>query len=129
MRLPDARIFVAKHPVHMGRSFDGLQKLVDELDVTGRIVVVFTNKRETAAKVYWRDRSGQSIFYKRLDGRAFRLPSVDEGAKQVRINANELARLLEGVPLPKKTTTRREIATQARESALQQLKRMAKKKA
>lgn len=116
-------IFAASAPTDMRRSFDGLAELVrNNLKLDPRIgaIFVFFNKRQDRLKLVWRDGAGDCLLYKRLDRGVFRIPTaLPEGATSVAIDARELARLLEGIPLPRKRETAKEIAQMARNKVLQ----------
>lgn len=100
---PSVRIFVARRPVDMRRSFDGLSAVVMDVveeDPQSGHVFVFFNKAKTHVKCLVWDRSGYWIFYKRLEHGRFRVfdQAVGErGAFELR--AHELALLLEGIDL------------------------------
>ena len=84
----------------MRRSFDGLAAMVREhlgQDPLSGHLYVFRNKREDRVKIIYWDRSGFALWYKRLEQGTFRFPSSD--AKRVRVEAAELAMLLEGIDL------------------------------
>ena len=100
---PSVRIFVARRPIDMRRSFDGLSAavidVIDEDPQSGHVFVFF-NKARTHVKCLVWDRSGYWIFYKRLEHGRFRVfdqASGERGAFELR--AHELALLLEGIDL------------------------------
>ena len=118
------RIFLATEPIHMGRSFDGLSKTIDEaLDADSKsksILVVFFNRSRTRVKLIWREAGGQCLLYKRLDRGIFRLPSsISSDTKKVDVDAGELAALLEGIIVPRRRETARDVVKAARSSVLQ----------
>ena len=104
LSLPSSvRIFVARRPIDMRRSFDGLSAavidVIDEDPQSGHVFVFF-NKARTHVKCLVWDRSGYWIFYKRLEHGRFRVfdqASGERGAFELR--AHELALLLEGIDL------------------------------
>ena len=84
----------------MRRSFDGLAAIVREHlehDPLSGHLYVFRNKREDRLKILYWDRSGFALWYKRLEQGTFRFPCSDESS--VRVEAAELAMLLEGIDL------------------------------
>lgn len=97
-------IFAATEPVDMRRSFDGLAANArDHLqqDPAGGALFLFVNRDRDRLKALWWDRNGYCILYKRLERGAFRLPSaLAPGERSVRIGAEELAKILEGIELP-----------------------------
>jgi transposase len=92
------RIFLAREPADMRRSFTGLCGLVrDQLgaDPCSGHLYCFRNKREDKLKMIYFDRTGLAIWYKRLEQGRFHWPPCS-GAS-VELNAAEVAFLLEGV--------------------------------
>jgi len=100
---PSVRIFVARGPVDMRRSFDGLSAAVIDVveeDPQSGHVFVFFNKAKTHVKCLVWDRSGYWIFYKRLEHGRFRVFDQAVGARGAfELHAHELALLLEGIEL------------------------------
>lgn len=97
---PSVQIFVASEPADMRRSFDGLSAMVVELlekDPFSGHLFVFHNRRGDRVKILYWDRSGFSLWYKRLEKGVFRFPSVVAG--HVEMSATELALVLEGIDL------------------------------
>lgn len=97
---PTVRIFLSTQPADMRRSFDGLAAMVRESlreDPLSGHLYVFRNKREDRVKILYWDRSGFAIWYKRLEAGTFRFPTSNES--RVRVDAAELALLLEGIDL------------------------------
>lgn len=100
------RIFVCTEPVDMRKSFDTLalatQTLIGEDPMSGGLFV-FVNKRFNRMKILWWDKTGYALLCKRLHRAVFRLPkSFEPGKTRVVISAQELARIIEGIQLPKK---------------------------
>ena len=60
---------------------------------------VFLNRRRHIAKVLWFDDSGWCVLSKRLERGTFQLPSIPDGARQVRVDGAALAALLAGIDL------------------------------
>lgn len=95
------RIFVCTVPQDMRRSFDALAQQTRQLlgeDPEGGGLYVFVGKSKTRVKVLWFDRNGYCLLYKRLHRALFAVPSGGGMRPSVRIDANELAALLAGVP-------------------------------
>jgi transposase len=103
--IPRASIYVAVHPVDLRRSFDGLAAAARERmskDPQSGALFLFFNKAHDRVKVLWWDRTGFALLYKRLERGAFRIPEpLEPGASSVTIDAAELAKILEGVALPR----------------------------
>jgi transposase len=116
-------IFAATASVDMRRSFDGLAELARsqlKLDPGCGAIFVFFNKRRDRIKLLWREGAGDCLLYKRLEHGTFHIPSaLPGGTASVAIDARELARILEGIPLPHRRETAREIARIARNKVLQ----------
>lgn len=100
---PSVRIFVARRPVDMRRSFDGLSAAVIDVieeDPQSGHVFVFFNKAKTHVKCLVWDRSGYLIYYKRLEHGCFRVFDQAVGARGAfELRAHELALVLEGIDL------------------------------
>ena len=97
------RVLVARDPVDMRKSFEGLANHVEF--VLGRSplsgdVFLFLNRRKTLAKMLFWTRGGFTIVYKRLERGQFAFPDrVASGGDAVEIDMCELSMLLEGVDL------------------------------
>ena len=107
------RIFVCTAPVDMRRSFDGLALAAREVlgeDPQSGALFVFVNKRSNRLKCLWWDRTGYALLYKRLHRATFRLPSSLDFGEKVRISAQELSTILEGVQLPPRKQRIRRVA-------------------
>lgn len=84
----------------MRRSFDGLSAMVVEhleKDPFSGHLFVFRNRRGDRVKILYWDRSGFSLWYKRLEKGVFHFPSAVVG--YVEMEATELALILEGIDL------------------------------
>jgi transposase len=103
--IPRASIFVAVQPVDLRRSFDGLAGAARERmskDPQSGALFLFFNKAHDRVKILWWDRTGFALLYKRLECGTFRIPEpLEPGARSVAIDAAELAKILEGVALPR----------------------------
>lgn len=99
------RILVCTEPQDMRRSFDRLAEVVrthmGEEPQSGALFV-FVGKRPTRVKVLWWERNGYCLLYKRLHRALFVIPSTEEGARAIRIDAAALKQLLTGVAHEKK---------------------------
>lgn len=100
---PSVRVFVAREPVDMRKSFDGLSALastVIEQDPQSGHLFVFVNKHHTRMKILVWDRTGYWLLYKRLEHGRFALferPSEKSGSYELR--SSELAAILDGIDL------------------------------
>jgi len=92
------RIFLAREPADMRRSFTGLSGMVRDglgADPLSGHLYCFRNKRGDKLKLLYFDRTGLAIWYKRLEQGRFYWPPMK--AASVELNAAEVAFLLEGV--------------------------------
>lgn len=99
---PSVQIFIAREPVDMRKSFDGLEIAVRHVlrqdPMTGHLFV-FVNKRRDRMKILMWDRHGWSILYKRLECGTFKVPTPTLDAQKIEVEAAELALILEGIDL------------------------------
>lgn len=103
---PSVRIFVAREPVDMRKSFDGLSGVVRDIleeDPLSGHLFVFFNKRRNLVKVLWWDRSGFWLLYKRLERGTFVVSDACSastgGGRSITMRASELALILDGIDL------------------------------
>ncbi len=106
---PSVRIYVAKEPADMRRSFDGLSVLVTETireDPRSGHLFVFRNKRSDLVKILWWNRTGLLLLSKRLERGCFHfLERAVTAESSFELHASELMLILEGIDL--KGATRR----------------------
>lgn len=101
---PSVRLFVARAPVDMRKSFDGLagmaRDVLHEDPLSGHLFVFF-NKRKNRAKVLWWDRGGYFVLAKRLELGQFVIPDalLREGSSKISMTSAELLLILEGLDL------------------------------
>jgi transposase len=126
MMLPDVPIFLCTEPVDMRRAFRGLSKQVVEVlgdDPRGGALFCFYNKRRDRLKLLWFDRNGYCLLYKHIERGTFRIPeAIPAGAKRTLIDPRELVTLLEGIELPHRKISARQIGRIARGKAEELLK-------
>jgi len=94
------RVYLAKEPADMRKSFDALSALVRAglgLDPLSGHLFVFVNKRRDRIKILWWDRDGLAVWAKRLERGTDRIP--DAAASRVEMTTAELAALLAGIDL------------------------------
>ena len=98
-------IFAALEPIDMRRSFDGLAAAARDhigRDPQSGALFLFVNRDGDRVKILWWEKNGFCILYKRLERGTFRVPSaVERGARSVELDGQELAKILEGVELPR----------------------------
>ena len=93
------RILAYSEPVDMRKSFDGLVAVVQNVlheDPLSGCLYVFFNRRGNYLKLVAWDRTGYSLFAKRLERGRFRLPSGE--AKQ-EISERAFRLILDGIVL------------------------------
>jgi len=99
--LQSVRIYVAKEPVSLRKSFEGLSNEVRSVlaqDPLSGHLFLFLNKMRSQMKVLMFTRGGFTILHKRLERGRFTFPDrVAAGASSVEIDAHELSMLLEGL--------------------------------
>lgn len=97
------RVFVARDPIDMRKSFEGLANQVKFAlghDPLSGDVYVFLNRRRTLVKLLVWTRGGFTLVYKRLESGQFAFPErVALGGDSVEVDMRELSMLLEGVDL------------------------------
>lgn len=94
------KIYLARDPADMRRSFDGLCGLVREelkLAPESGHLFVFRNKRCNRLKILYFDRNGLAIWYKRLEQGRFRWPDCVN--QSLELSATEVACLIDGIEL------------------------------
>ena len=100
---PSVRIFVARNPTDMRRSFDGLCAMVIDVikeDPQSGHLFVFVGRRKNLVKILWWDRSGYLCLSKRLEYGTFNFfDRATTSPTTFEIHASELTLLLEGIDL------------------------------
>ena len=95
------QVFVAVEPCDMRKGYEGLSALAGEVlreDVRSGALFVFGNRRRTRLKILYFDGSGVWMMSKRLEEGTFSWPKA-EGAAKVRLRAEALAMLTDGIDL------------------------------
>ncbi|MCA9710345.1 MAG: IS66 family insertion sequence element accessory protein TnpB, partial [Myxococcales bacterium] len=75
-----------------------------ELDPESGALFVFASKRGNRLKVLWFDHNGYCLLYKRLHRAIFELPSDGSSAPRIKIDGQQLAKLVAGVAHPRHRT-------------------------
>src|SRR5262245_38861843 len=95
------RIYVAREPVNLHKSFEGLSNEVRSalsLDPLTGHLFLFLNRTRSQLKILMWTRGGYTILHKRLDRGRFTFPDrLGGGAGVVQIDVHELSMLLEGL--------------------------------
>jgi transposase len=104
------RILAYRRPIDMRKSFDGLIGLVQgtlrEDPLSGSLYVFFNRRGNYLKLVYW-DRTGFSLFAKRLERGRFAVPG-DADKQEISMRAFEL--ILDGIVLGGRHARRVQIA-------------------
>ena len=104
LSLPSSvRVFVAREPADMRKSFDGLSALVidvvEEDPQSGHLFAFFNKRRDRVKLLLW-DRSGYWLFYKRIELGQFPVfDRVSDKTGGFEIEAPDLMLILEGIDL------------------------------
>ena len=96
---PSVRIHLAAQPTDMRKGFDGLMAIVRAWGAdpfTGDLFV-FVSRNRTRVKILHWDHGGFVLTYKRLEAGTFRVPLPKRGARKLRLDATQLAMLLDGI--------------------------------
>ena len=100
---PSVKIFVAREPVDMRKSFDGLSAVVCDIvnqDPQSGHLFLFINKRRNRAKIIWWEASGYWMLYKRLEHGQFKVfDQADGDAGSFSCTATDMMLLLDGIDL------------------------------
>jgi len=101
LTVPSAvKIVLATEPVDMRKSIDELMALVRSSfgeDVYSGHLFVFVSRRGDRVKILTFSCGGFILYYKRLEQGRFQLPQVPADASSVRLDATQLAMLLDGI--------------------------------
>ena len=95
------KLYLATEPTDLRKSFNGLSLLVEQhfgLDAMAGHLFIFLNRRANQVRILFWDRDGFCIVAKKLERGTFRRSKRgEEGKTHVRIDAADLALLLEGI--------------------------------
>ena len=101
LQLPRAvRILLAAERVDLRYGIDGLAAIVRNVwreNLYAGHLFVFVSRRGDRVKVLSWDNGGFVLYYKRLESGRFRLPPVPKDALGARLDATQLAMLLDGI--------------------------------
>ena len=93
-------IYVARDPVDMRKSINGLSILVSNqfrLDPKQPALYVFFNRRREKIKILYWDRNGFALWYKKLCKGRYRPPLLTKPVNK--LSASDLTCILEGLDL------------------------------
>lgn len=100
---PQTKVFLAKDPTDMRKSFCGLIVLAEAVlhqDPASGHLFVFVNKRRDMLKILHWDGSGWWIWYRQLERGTFQLPepvAVDDNGLE--LTPSQLSLILDGIDL------------------------------
>jgi transposase len=100
---PQTKVFLAKDPTDMRKSFRGLIVLTEAArnqDPASGHLFVFVNKRRDMLKILHWDGSGWWIWYRQLEQGTFQMPdpsSIDESGME--LTPSQLSLILDGIDL------------------------------
>jgi len=92
------RIYLATHPVDFRKGMDGLAAIVMEefdLDPFYGAIFVFRSKRADRLKLIVWDGTGLVMAYKRIEGKGFEWPRMQNGT--IRLSKSQFEALFEGL--------------------------------
>lgn len=93
------KIFIHRAPVDMRKSINGLSIIVDQemgLDLQGKSLFIFCNRRRTHLKMLYFDKSGFALWLKRLESSKFPW-TRDLNKSVIEMQFGDLELLLDGV--------------------------------
>jgi transposase len=98
------RVYLAKDPTDMRRSFRGLILLTEAVlrqDPLSGHLFVFLNRRRDLMKILYWDGSGYCIWYKRLERGTFQRPlaAIQDQQGGAELTPTQLALMLQGIDL------------------------------
>jgi transposase len=97
------RIFLARDPVDMRKSFPGLVGLTEtvlrEDPLSGHLFVFINRRRDRIKLLYWGG-TGFCIWYQQLEQGSYQLPDAAQaGPEGIEITASQLSLILDGIDL------------------------------
>lgn len=100
------KIYACTQPTDMRKSFDGLSGLVTDLlkaDPQSGHLFLFRNRDRDRLKIFYWDRDGCAIWYKRLEQGTYQFPTdiapKDKQSISIEITVSQLSLLLGGIDL------------------------------
>ena len=100
--LNGVRIYLARQPVDLRKSIDGLSLLVSQVlgeDPFNAHLFVFVNRRRDKLKALSWDQNGFALYYKRLEHGHFRWPVIPVGQTTLVIDYRQFQWLLLGLSI------------------------------
>ena len=100
--LNSVRIYLARQPIDLRKSIDGLSLLVSQVlgeDPFSAQLFVFVNRRRDKLKALSWDQNGFALYYKRLERGHFRWPVIPADQPALVIDYRQLQWLLSGLSI------------------------------
>ena len=101
---PQVRIFLAREPVDMRKSFHGLVSLTEAVlkkdPLSGQLFVFINRRRDRIKLLYWGG-VGFCIWYQQLQQGTYQLPAVTlaDVRDGIELTASQLSLILDGIDL------------------------------
>lgn len=98
------RIFLARDPVDMRKSFHGLVSLTESVlkhdPLSGHLFAFINRRRDRIKLLYWGG-TGFCIWYQQLERGSYQLPDVATADEQegIELTASQLSLILDGIDL------------------------------
>ena len=98
------RVFLARDPVDMRKSFHGLigltESVLEQDPLSGHLFVFINRRRDRIKLLYWGG-TGFCIWYQHLEEGSYQLPRTAETDEQegIEITASQLSLILDGIDL------------------------------
>lgn len=98
------RVFLARDPVDMPKSFHGLigltESVLEQDPLSGHLFVFINRRRDRIKLLYWGG-TGFCIWYQHLEEGGYQLPDAATADEQkgIEITATELSLILDGIDL------------------------------
>ena len=101
---PQVRVFLARRPVDMRKSFHALTALAETVlaqDPMSGHLFMFVNRRGDRIKLLYWGRTGFCIWYQQLEQGTYQLPELAEGDTPagIELTSAQLSLILEGIDL------------------------------
>jgi transposase len=98
------RVYLARDPVDMRKSFHGLTALTEgvlQQDPLSGHLFVFVNRRRDRMKLLYWGGTGFCIWYQQLERGTYQLPdtATDEVGRGIEITTSQLSLILDGIDL------------------------------
>jgi len=100
----ELRIFLARNPVDMRKSFHGLigltESVLEQDPLTGHLFVFINRRRDRIKLLYWGG-TGYCIWYQHLEQGTYQLPdpATADAREGIEISASQLSLILDGIDL------------------------------